>query len=48
LVGFIVSTPDSLQAWVTSTAVAAGRPPEQVGDMLDRHISRREGDNDNV
>jgi len=37
-----------LQAGVTSTALAAGRPPEQVSGMLDRHISRREGGNHNV
>jgi hypothetical protein len=37
-----------LQALAPSIALAAGRPPEQVGDMLDRHISRREGGNHNV
>jgi hypothetical protein len=47
LVGFIALTPSSLQALAPSIAVAADRL-EQVGDMLDRHISRREGGNHNV
>ena len=31
-----------MQEWAPSIAVAAGRP-QQVGDILNRHISRREG-----